>query len=196
MSTTLSTSSSPNPHATSTATRDQRTREAREAFTTSLSTIGSTIDSDLQSRAKNIHSNASALKVQEDQLTKSTKELGKDSRKLEGLVQKTKRDLEREIEKGKGKDGKGLEERLGTVEEDLMVLEEMMRIVEEGDWDSEGEPEGEEIADEGDGHENEHEEAANDHSDSLRQEVVWHGEEPLGGGKSGGPANVEHPPPE
>jgi hypothetical protein len=170
----------------STATRDQRTREAREAFTTSLSTIGSSIDADLQSRAKNIHSNSAALKKQEDQLTKSTKELGKENKRMEGLVEKTKRDLGKVMDRGGGMEG--MEAKLDQIDDDLAVLEEMMRIVEEGDWDSEGDVGGEEGGLEGVEHEHV------EHGESLSQDVNDHGKEPWREGVSGKPGETEHLP--
>ena len=107
----------------------QRTAEAKAAFTASLNSVGSNLDADLQSRARNIHANSKALSKQEEDVEKETKKLSKQSDQMQKAVDKTKSDLKefdslQNFETDFGAD----------LERDLMLIEETLRIVEEDDW--------------------------------------------------------------
>ncbi|KIW72700.1 hypothetical protein PV04_00877 [Phialophora macrospora] len=119
MSTTASITSDPQrPAASST----QRTKEAKDAFTASLNSVGASIDAELQARAKNIHANAKALSKQEDDLKKETRSLAKENDSLQKLLDKTKKEL------------KGLEDLddiMANLDADMAMIEETLRLAEE-----------------------------------------------------------------
>ena len=106
------------------ASSAQRTKEAKDAFTASLNSVGASIDAELQARAKNIHSNAKALTKQEDYLRKETKSLAKDNDTFQKLLDKTRKDI-------KGLDG--IEDIMANLDSDLAMIEETLRLAEEED---------------------------------------------------------------
>jgi len=110
----------------------QRTAEAHTAFTASLHSVGSNLDADLQARAKNLHGNADALAKQEANVEKQTRELAKQTDQLQKLAVQTADGL-----KGFG----DLQNWAEMMERDLLVLEETMRLVEDGDDDDDVEVE-------------------------------------------------------
>jgi len=99
------------------AQQDQRTAEARTAFTASLSSIGSNLDADLRSRAANLHSNSAALSKQEADLAKETAQW---QRMADNSREKLKEigDVQNWAE---------------MIERDLLVIEQTLRMVEDGD---------------------------------------------------------------
>ena len=111
------------------ASQAQRTAEAKAAFTASLNSVGSNLDADLQSRARNIHANSTALSKQEQGVEKEIKKLSKQSDQMQKVVDKTKSDLKEfdSLQNFETDFGAGLER-------DLMLIEETLRIVEEDDW--------------------------------------------------------------
>ncbi|KAI1210494.1 uncharacterized protein F4807DRAFT_68462 [Annulohypoxylon truncatum] len=94
--------------------------EARAALVASMSNM---LDSELQSRASLLHSNAAALTKQEKDVAKGTEALRKENDKLEKLA----RDTERKI-----KELGNVQNWAEVLERDFLVLEETMRIVREG----------------------------------------------------------------
>jgi hypothetical protein len=104
------------------ATSSQRTKEAKDAFTASLNSVGTSIDTEFQARAKNIHANAKALTKQEDSLRKETKSLAKENDSLQKLLDKTKKDM-------KGFDD--LDDIMAQLDADMAMIEETLRIVDE-----------------------------------------------------------------
>lgn len=108
------------------ATPSQRTEEAKDAFIASLNNAGTSIDAELQARAKNIHANAKALAKQDDDLRKDTKGLAKESDSLQKLLNKTKKEIQ-----GFG----DLESMMADLDADLAMIEETLRLVEEEDGD-------------------------------------------------------------
>ncbi|KAF2668638.1 hypothetical protein BT63DRAFT_440763 [Microthyrium microscopicum] len=118
------TSTSPNPSSssppTSVQTNEQSLTEARAAVTATLASVGAHIDSDLQARASDIHSNAGALAEQEKTLRAQTAALAKQSgrwqKEMDSSVKKLKElgDVQNWAE---------------VLERDLLVLEETMRLV-------------------------------------------------------------------
>lgn len=124
----MSTSTQPtttNP--TSPTSENPDTKEAHLAFTTSLKTISSNYDGELQERAKTLHENASALDAQEAALRRTTADLARQNEGLAGLAGLA------------GEVGDGLKE-IGDVqnwaeliERDLLVVEDVLRTVEAED---------------------------------------------------------------
>ncbi|KAI0142332.1 hypothetical protein F4776DRAFT_502049 [Hypoxylon sp. NC0597] len=94
--------------------------EARAALVASMSNM---LDSELQSRASLLHSNAAALNKQEKDVIKGTEALRKENDKLEKLA----RDTERKI-----KELGNVQNWAEVLERDFLVLEETMRLVREG----------------------------------------------------------------
>ncbi|KAI1388688.1 uncharacterized protein F4822DRAFT_253409 [Hypoxylon trugodes] len=94
--------------------------EARAALVASMSNM---LDSELQSRASLLHSNAAALAKQEKDVIKGTEGLRKENDKLEKLA----RDTERKI-----KELGNVQNWAEVLERDFLVLEETMRLVREG----------------------------------------------------------------
>ncbi|KAL6249894.1 hypothetical protein RBB50_003750 [Rhinocladiella similis] len=120
MSTTSTSAASQSAQASSA----QRTAEAKRAFTASLTAAGTSIDAELEARAKTIHSNAKALLEQEDQLRKQTTAVAKDADSLEKLLKKTKHTV----------DSLGdLDSMLADLEADMVTMEETLRLAEEND---------------------------------------------------------------
>ncbi|KAF7511850.1 hypothetical protein GJ744_003083 [Endocarpon pusillum] len=138
----------PQPAPANQVSAAQRTAEARTAFTAHLRSAAANLDADLQSRAKNIHANAQALQKQERHVDREIKGLRRCNEQLEGVVgawkgewgremarlgvvQQKRKDVERERERDGG-DGEFGEFDLGGIERELGVLEDWVRIVEEG----------------------------------------------------------------
>ncbi|KAI1460927.1 hypothetical protein F4805DRAFT_350117 [Annulohypoxylon moriforme] len=94
--------------------------EARAALVASMSNM---LDSELQSRASLLHSNAAVLTKQEKDVAKGTEALRKENDKLEKLA----RDTERKI-----KELGNVQNWAEVLERDFLVLEETMRLVREG----------------------------------------------------------------
>ncbi|KAI9737237.1 MAG: hypothetical protein M1818_005769 [Claussenomyces sp. TS43310] len=128
MSTEASSSSSQpsmtNPSSTSNSSSNARQiAEARAAIQASMHNIGSRLDADLQSRATTLHSNAAALSKQESNLGTATRSLGKETDKLKRVVD----DAQRKI-----KELGNVQNWAEVLEREFLVLEETMRLVEEG----------------------------------------------------------------
>jgi uncharacterized protein (DUF3084 family) len=135
MSTTASITSDSQRPAASPA---QRTKEAKEAFTASLNSVGASIDAELKARAAQIRQNSKALADQEGNVKKETKALAKENDNLQKLLDKTKKQM-------KGMDGLG--SNIGDLDADMAMLEETLRLVEEG-WDEDEDDDEEEHASE------------------------------------------------
>ncbi|KAL8689492.1 MAG: hypothetical protein Q9224_004628 [Gallowayella concinna] len=108
---------------TSTAPTPQQVDEARTAFTASLLSAGtSTVQSDLQARAGDLHANAAAIDKQEQDLLKETMNLGKESDKWQKLVDDGARGV---------KETGDVQNWAEMLERDLCVLEDTMAMAEE-----------------------------------------------------------------
>ncbi|KAI0852045.1 hypothetical protein F5Y00DRAFT_205851 [Daldinia vernicosa] len=94
--------------------------EARAALVASMSNM---LDSELQSRASLLHSNAAALTKQEKDVIKGTEALRKENDKLEKLA----RDTERKI-----KELGNVQNWAEVLERDFLILEETARLVKNG----------------------------------------------------------------
>lgn len=106
------------------AQQDQRTAEARTAFTASLSSIGSNLDADLRSRAANLHSNSAALSKQEADLAKETAALSKQTAQWRRMADNSREKL---------KEIGDVQNWAEMIERDLLVIEQTLRMVEDGD---------------------------------------------------------------
>jgi len=129
------------PGPSSQASQTQRTVEAKAAFTASLTSVAANIDTELQARARNIHANTEQLSKQEKDLQKETKNLVKQGDAMQKLVDRTRRELQRtDFGAGleSGLEEARLEDAMADLDRDLALIEETLRIVEEG---SEGEEE-------------------------------------------------------
>lgn len=104
--------------------QDQRTAEARTAFTASLSSVGSSLDADLRSRAAILHSNSAALAKQEADLAKETAALAKQTAQWQKMADNSQ---------GKLKEIGDVQNWAEMIERDLLVIEETLRVVEDDD---------------------------------------------------------------
>lgn len=101
--------------------QDQRIAEARAAFTASLSSVGSSLDADLRSRAANLHSNSTALSKQEADLAKETANLAKQTAQWQKVADTSSEKL---------KEIGDVQNWAEMIERDLLVVEETLKMVE------------------------------------------------------------------
>ncbi|RFU28224.1 hypothetical protein B7463_g8107, partial [Scytalidium lignicola] len=103
--------------------------EARAALEASMSNIGSSLDANLRSRAQNLHANSAVLDKQQKDLVKATDGLRKETERLKKLAAEGGR---------KVKELGDVQNWAEMLERDFLVVEETLRLVEEG---SEGDSE-------------------------------------------------------
>ncbi|KAJ4507515.1 hypothetical protein HRR83_004093 [Exophiala dermatitidis] len=101
-----------------------RTAEAKDAFKAALNSVGASIDTELQSRAKIMHSNAEALTRQEDQLRKDTKALAAENDAMQKLLDKTRKEVQ---------DFGEVDPLLADLDADLALIEQTLDLAEESD---------------------------------------------------------------
>jgi hypothetical protein len=89
--------------------------------TATLSSVGANIDSDLQSRASDIHANSAALASQDGELRKQTAMLA-------NMTDKWQKELDASMKKMK--ELGDVQNWAEVLERDLLVLEETVRLVE------------------------------------------------------------------
>ena len=99
----------------------KRITEARAAVTASLNAVGSSIDSELRSRATDLHENAAAVTKQEKTLDRETAALAKQSKEWQKLVDDSTKKL---------KEVGDTQNWAEMIERDLMVVEETLRLAE------------------------------------------------------------------
>ena len=121
-----------------TAATAQQQREARAAVLASLSSIGTSIDTDLRTRTADLHANSAAITKQEKELARQTAALRKESDKWQKLGDTSTKKLN---EIG------DVQNWAEMLERDLLVLEETVRLVDEkkagrdrGEQQNHGEP--------------------------------------------------------
>lgn len=103
----------------------QQVDEARTAFTASLLSAGtSTVQSDLQARAGDLHANAAAIDKQERDLLRETMNLGKESAKWQKVVDEGARGV---------KETGDVQNWAEMLQRDLCVLEDTMAMADEKD---------------------------------------------------------------
>ncbi|KAK4978534.1 hypothetical protein LTR66_010536 [Elasticomyces elasticus] len=105
----------------STAIVSHQHADARAAVTATLNSAGSSLDTELRSRAANLHSNAAAILEQEAEIAKQTKELGKQNAQWQKLADTSTKKLN---EVG------DLQNWAETIEREFLVLEETLRLAE------------------------------------------------------------------
>ena len=158
--------------------KEQRTLEARLAFTASLHSVGANLDSDLRLRAADLHENAAALQSQEDSLRKATADLAKQNDQWEKIADQTRAGL---------KEIGDVQNWAEMIERDLLIVEETLRLAELGHQgrskkgkktaNKKKHTAGDDGGEERDGHEAQEDEYANDSdawSDSLDGENTNH----------------------
>jgi GCN5-like protein 1 (GCN5L1) len=121
---TLRPSSSSSPPSTATLntqTDTERFAEAKDAVTASLVSVGTNINADLQVRAADMHANAAAIAKQEQQLQAQTAALAKQTARWKKELDASTRKLN---ELG------DVQNWTETLERDLLVLEEVVRLKE------------------------------------------------------------------
>jgi len=104
----------------------ERTADARKAFLTSLAYASKEIDTELQSRGKMIHENATALKKQDKDVQSETKKLVKENESVEKWTTKNDKKIE---ELGSIEDVDALE----GLDDDLNDIEAMLDLLERTD---------------------------------------------------------------
>ncbi|KAF2090349.1 hypothetical protein K490DRAFT_35879 [Saccharata proteae CBS 121410] len=104
----------------SSAESDRRTAEARAAVTASLSSVGSSKDAELRTRAADIHANAAAISKQEKELAKQTAALAKEAARWQKLADTNTKKLN---------DFGDMQNWAEMIERDLLVVEETLRLV-------------------------------------------------------------------
>ena len=109
------------PASTHTSLAPQDTASARAAVEATLSSVGSTYDTDLKHRISDIHANSQNIANQEKELVRATQALNKESEKWKKMADKTTKQLN---EFG------DVQNWAEVLERDLLVLEETMRLVE------------------------------------------------------------------
>ncbi|CRL24209.1 unnamed protein product [Penicillium camemberti] len=118
----------PNPISNPTAdpantTDDQQQKEALAAFTATLHSVGTNLEAPLRDRAANIQSNAAALERQEAELAENTQRLARQNQQWVGFADETREGL---------KEIGDVQNWAEMIERDLLALEDMMDVVENG----------------------------------------------------------------
>ncbi|KAF2689718.1 hypothetical protein K458DRAFT_439943 [Lentithecium fluviatile CBS 122367] len=98
----------------------RRTAEARAAVAASLAAVGSSVDNEMRTRAKDLHANSDAIEKQEKELAKQTAALAKQSTQWQKLADTSTKKLN---EIG------DIQNWAEMIERDLLVLEETLRLV-------------------------------------------------------------------
>ncbi|EEH23117.1 hypothetical protein PABG_05328 [Paracoccidioides brasiliensis Pb03] len=124
MSSTTNTSLSIATTASAPTTHTQETTEAKVAFTASLTSVGTNLDADLRQRAQLLHNNDGVIKMQEEKLRKTIQDLEKQSRELEKLADQGREGL---------KEVGDLQNWAELIEQDLLIVEESLRLADEED---------------------------------------------------------------
>jgi hypothetical protein len=100
----------------------RRQAEARAAITASLNDVGTSITSDLQSRAADIHSNSSSLAKQQADVAKQTAALSKQSDQYQKLADQSGAKL---------KEIGDIQNWAELIERDLMIVEKTLELAEQ-----------------------------------------------------------------
>ncbi|KAF1989028.1 hypothetical protein K402DRAFT_411127 [Aulographum hederae CBS 113979] len=100
---------------------ERRTAEARAAVSASLASIGGSYDVEMRRRASDLHANAAAITKQEQELAKQTAAMSKQSVQWQKLADTSTKKLN---EIG------DIQNWAETIERDLLVLEETLRLAE------------------------------------------------------------------
>jgi len=99
----------------------RRTAEARAAVAASLASVGSSVDSEMRTRAADLHANSEAITKQEKEVMKQTAALAKQTTEWQKLAETSTKKLN---EIG------DIQNWAEMMERDLLVLEETLRLAE------------------------------------------------------------------
>lgn len=126
------------------STSAHQKQEALAAFTATLHSVGTNLETPLRDRASLITTNEAALQRQEAELAAHTARLARENAAWAGIADETREGL---------KEIGDVQNWAEMIERDLLVLEEMMGEVEGKNLESEGEEEGEDGGEDGNGDE-------------------------------------------
>ena len=98
----------------------RRTAEARAAVAASLTSVGSSVDVELRTRAADLHANSAAITKQENEMAKQAAALAKQSAQWQKLADTSTKKLN---EIG------DIQNWAEMIERDLLVLEETLKLV-------------------------------------------------------------------
>lgn len=101
----------------------RRQNEARAAVTASLLSVGASVDNEMRTRTADLHANSAAISKQEKELAKQTAALAKQTAEWDKLLQGGTKKLN---EVG------DIQNWAEMIERDLLVLEETVRLVDDG----------------------------------------------------------------
>ena len=101
----------------------RRQTEARAAVTASLTSVGASVDNEMRTRTADLHANSAAIAKQEKELAKQTAALAKQTAEWDKLLQGGTKKLN---EVG------DIQNWAEMIERDLLVLEETVRLVDDG----------------------------------------------------------------
>lgn len=122
------------PPSPSTSTSAHQKQEALAAFTATLHSVGTNLETPLRDRASLITANEAALERQEAELAAHTARLARENAAWAGLADETREGL---------KEIGDVQNWAEMIERDLLILEEMMGEVEGKNLEGEGEDGGE-----------------------------------------------------
>ncbi len=128
------------PPSTSPSTSAHQKQEALAAFTATLHSVGTNLETPLRDRASLITANEAALQRQEAELAAHTARLARENAAWAGMADETREGL---------KEIGDVQNWAEMIERDLLVLEEMMGEVEGKNLESEGEEDGEDGGEDG-----------------------------------------------
>ncbi|KAG9185778.1 hypothetical protein G6011_07109 [Alternaria panax] len=107
----------------------RRQSEARAAVTASLTSVGASVDNEMRTRTADLHANSAAISKQERELAKQTAALAKQTAEWDKLLQAGTKKLN---EVG------DIQNWAEMIERDLLVLEETVRLADDGKATREG----------------------------------------------------------
>ena len=127
--TTTASQTTPTDQTTTTTTlesTDQRTAEAKTAFTASLRSVGANYETALRDRARTLHENSAVLDKQEADVRRATEQLAKQNDQLAKVADQARDGL---------KEIGDVQNWAELIERDLLIVEETVRLA-EGEGDS------------------------------------------------------------
>ncbi|KAE8358702.1 hypothetical protein BDV27DRAFT_169252 [Aspergillus caelatus] len=130
--TTTTSQTTPTEQTTTTTTpeaTDQRTAEAKTAFTASLRSVGANYETALRDRARTLHENSTVLDKQEADVRRATEQLAKQNDQLAKVADQARDGL---------KEIGDVQNWAELIERDLLIVEETVRLAEEEEGEEEG----------------------------------------------------------
>ncbi|KAB8240126.1 hypothetical protein BDV35DRAFT_402629 [Aspergillus flavus] len=127
--TTPTTTTTSQTTTTETEITDQRTTEAKTAFEASLRSVGANYETALRDRARTLHDNSTVLDKQEADVRRATEQLAKQNDQLAKVADQARDGL---------KEIGDVQNWAELIERDLLIVEETVRLAEEGEGDYHG----------------------------------------------------------